>query len=465
MNIDQMYKEVFYLTNDGIAICDSKQKIIDINPAFTEIFGYSVKEVKGKYIDDLFSSDKEIYEDAKKISEKTFKGEKNVYETTRINKFSEKIPVKIIAFPIKENDRIVGIFGIFREQISLKKAETKYKRIVDSLPEEIYIATNNNFENEINKYKDSIYHSFSKENQNHIKKSINLSLERKRKINYTVKIRNKANEEVYYEIKIIGIDQNEVLLIIRNISIERKEIYEKNRLNVFYDFLSKAIQDVLSSELNENTYQKILDYAVSAIPEIDGGSVLEKREDSLYHFVAMTDNYNRKILMNFTFKPHELANNESDKIEIKEDIDLNEKDKVIDSERLERLEESHTYKEIKAMISIPILMEKKKIYFFLDSFKVRKFKPEVVKMGLIFAQQIEVLIKRLSLEKEVKKQLHQLEFYAYNDALTSLPNRRAFINRIKKVIENTALKSLQIVYIDLDEFKIINDSSGHPYPG
>ena len=57
----------------------------------------------------------------------------------------------------------------------------------------------------------------------------------------------------------------------------------------------------------------------------------------------------------------------------------------------------------------------------------------------------------------------ELEFLAYNDELTGLPNRTLFVEQVKSALlqakRNETL--LSILFIDLDRFKNINDSHGH----
>lgn len=56
----------------------------------------------------------------------------------------------------------------------------------------------------------------------------------------------------------------------------------------------------------------------------------------------------------------------------------------------------------------------------------------------------------------------QLAYLAHHDALTGLPNRMRFDHRLREVFEhNEPGKSFALCFIDLDRFKLINDSLGH----
>ncbi len=61
---------------------------------------------------------------------------------------------------------------------------------------------------------------------------------------------------------------------------------------------------------------------------------------------------------------------------------------------------------------------------------------------------------------------HQRLYHdAYHDVLTGLPNRRLFIDRLDKIIQDSQhrLLRLGVVLIDLDGFKQINDTHGHDH--
>ena len=62
-----------------------------------------------------------------------------------------------------------------------------------------------------------------------------------------------------------------------------------------------------------------------------------------------------------------------------------------------------------------------------------------------------------------RKAQSKLNYLAYHDPLTGLANRRCFIERLEKSLEEAGRRRerLAVLFIDLDQFKQVNDSLGH----
>src|SRR5713101_1547570 len=74
----------------------------------------------------------------------------------------------------------------------------------------------------------------------------------------------------------------------------------------------------------------------------------------------------------------------------------------------------------------------------------------------------ELLLRSMQYSIERKRYQEQLEFHANYDALTGLPNRNLLHDRLRQsVFAQRYVRSIGVVFLDIDHFKFVNDSLGH----
>lgn len=80
----------------------------------------------------------------------------------------------------------------------------------------------------------------------------------------------------------------------------------------------------------------------------------------------------------------------------------------------------------------------------------------VSQMSLVEAEQLVAIVRDIS---ERKRQQSQLEFMATHDVLTGLPNRKHFERLVMQ--SRASGETGALAFVDLDDFKLINDTLGH----
>ena len=94
---------------------------------------------------------------------------------------------------------------------------------------------------------------------------------------------------------------------------------------------------------------------------------------------------------------------------------------------------------------------------------VRSFSEDDLKLFETLANNASVALQYDRLEQAVlqlRELQEQLEHQAFHDPLTDLANRVLFVNQVRDALKNRS-NEVSILFIDIDDFKTVNDSLGH----
>lgn len=111
-----------------------------------------------------------------------------------------------------------------------------------------------------------------------------------------------------------------------------------------------------------------------------------------------------------------------------------------------------------AIIGVPLKIGSKVVGVMNVAYQnPREFLPDELRIINLLADQAAVAVENAHLHRVVKRQ-------ALTDSLTDLPNRRAFNQRLEEEITRSKRykRTFSLVMIDFDDFKLINDTFGHP---
>jgi PAS domain S-box-containing protein len=123
------FKRLFMYNPEAAIYMDSNFHILDVNPRFTELFGYTLEEVKGKHIDDVIVP-KDKLEEGEMLDRKALKGYIN-YDTVRMKKDGFLIHVSVSATPIIVDGQNVGYMGVYRDITETKRYEERLSALND----------------------------------------------------------------------------------------------------------------------------------------------------------------------------------------------------------------------------------------------------------------------------------------------------------------------------------------------
>jgi len=117
----EKFEGLFVGNPEAAVYVNSDFHILDVNPCFIELFGYSLEEIKGKTLLDTIVPRNKT-EEAKALDRKVKEG--HVYhDTVRKRKDGALIPVSISAAPITVKEQMIGYVALYKDISQLKSME------------------------------------------------------------------------------------------------------------------------------------------------------------------------------------------------------------------------------------------------------------------------------------------------------------------------------------------------------
>lgn len=118
--------ELFERLPEAVVIVSPDRRILQINPAFTQVFGYTVGEAIGRTLDDLIVPESSRGE-SREIMRSALAGEPASAETVRRRRDGTTAEVSVLGAPIQLRDGSQGVFGIYRDITDRKRAEARLR--------------------------------------------------------------------------------------------------------------------------------------------------------------------------------------------------------------------------------------------------------------------------------------------------------------------------------------------------
>jgi len=134
----QKFERLFMRIPEAAVFADAKWRILDINPRFTELFGYSLDEARGKNPHRIIVPQDKLKE-SNMLGRKSKKGY-TYHDTVRKKKDGSLVPVSISVAPITVDGKVAGYVTLYKDMTEHKKAERalmesekRYRSVVNNI--------------------------------------------------------------------------------------------------------------------------------------------------------------------------------------------------------------------------------------------------------------------------------------------------------------------------------------------
>jgi diguanylate cyclase (GGDEF)-like protein/PAS domain S-box-containing protein len=116
------FEALFKNSSDAIILFDRHHEVLDINEKFTDLFGFTIDDIRGKEVDSIVASKGKL-EEANQLTVDVLNGHDVSMESIRFGADGQPREVSVKGVVIKSSNTIIGGFGIYADISQRKKAE------------------------------------------------------------------------------------------------------------------------------------------------------------------------------------------------------------------------------------------------------------------------------------------------------------------------------------------------------
>jgi diguanylate cyclase (GGDEF)-like protein/PAS domain S-box-containing protein len=422
---EQRYKSLYEHNPDTVYSFDLAGNFLSANPACETLTDYTAEELMGRPFAPLVVP--EDLERTLRHFEKAANGEPQNYEIAINHKRGNRIELNVTNLPIIVKGEIVGVYGIAKDITERKQVEQirdRLSAIVESSEDAITSRTRDGVITSWNKGAEKLY-GYTAEEVIGRSGSFMYPPEHPREMSEILEKIQRGESIDHYETVRMTKSGRRV-----SVSLSLSPIRDASGNIVGDSGIARDITERKRTEEalreSEERYRAVIEQSAEAIWLFDPDTkrVLESNT-SFQELLGYTAEELREMT-NYDFVAHS-----------REDIDALVQFKVLEGKSLPS-ERKYRRKDGTLL--------------------------DVEVGGAMISYQSKRVVCSVARDLTERKALEErLTHQAFHDPLTELPNRALFLDRLQHALASAGrqMSSIAVLYVDLDNFKIINDSLGH----